>query len=130
MPTHVVLPSVSLAAALQGTAFTVLVETPSSPTLSKPTVVPGYCGLPTGGAAPETGTPVDEGAPAAGGGAVGSTAGAGCCASAGADRIIRAAKRVLLRMYVSSIEAEAMIISGKMPGRHRFIYSDATTGAR
>ena len=36
IPTQVVVPSVSLAARLQGTALTVFVETPSGPTMFKP----------------------------------------------------------------------------------------------
>jgi hypothetical protein len=50
---QVVVPSVSLAAVLQGAAFTVLVEIPSSATLSQPVFVPGNSALPTGGASPE-----------------------------------------------------------------------------
>jgi hypothetical protein len=38
---QVVVPSVSLAAVLQRTAFTIFVEIPSSATLSKPVAVPG-----------------------------------------------------------------------------------------
>ena len=83
---QVVLPSVSCAAVPQGTALTVLVEMPSSAGVARPTVVPGFSGVPTAGAAPAIGTP--EG----GGGAAGSTVSAGCCASAGDDRTIRTAK--------------------------------------
>jgi hypothetical protein len=54
IPTQVVVPSVLLAAFLQGTARTVSVETPSDATLSKPVSVAGSNGLPTSGAPPET----------------------------------------------------------------------------
>jgi hypothetical protein len=56
---QVVVPSVSLAAVLHGTALTVFVETPSSATLFKPVSLPGCHGPPTGGAAPMIGTPAD-----------------------------------------------------------------------
>ena len=46
-----VVPSVSLALVLQRTDGTVLVEIPSSATLSKPVCVPGSIGLPSAGAA-------------------------------------------------------------------------------
>lgn len=65
---QVVVPSVSLAAMLQGAAFTVFVEMPSSATLSKPTSLAVDTGLPAVGAA-------RMGAPAV-----------GCCeAAAGAE---------------------------------------------
>ena len=96
MPMQVVVPSVSRAALLQGTALTVFVETPSSSTLAKPTVVPGFSGLPTGGAAPSIGTLLDGAAAAAGGDPV--AAGACCCASAGADKRIRPAKTAVFRI--------------------------------
>ena len=63
IPTHVVLPSVSRAATLQGAARTVRVETPSAATLSKPTFVAGRSGLPTSGGFPAGGLT----APAGGG---------------------------------------------------------------
>src|SRR5260370_1125798 len=47
IPTQVVVPSVSLAALLQGTAPTVFVETPSSATLFKPVSDPEISGPPT-----------------------------------------------------------------------------------
>jgi hypothetical protein len=62
---QVVVPSVSLAAALQGTAFTLFVETPSSATLSNPVSPAGNQGPPSSGAVAAVGT--DGGAPAAGG---------------------------------------------------------------
>jgi hypothetical protein len=49
---QVVKPSVSLAAVLQGTAFTVLVEAPSSPALSDPRVVLGSNPVAGSGGAP------------------------------------------------------------------------------
>jgi hypothetical protein len=52
MPTQVVEPSVSLATVSHGTALTVLVETPSSPTLSRPVVVLGSNEVPGAGATP------------------------------------------------------------------------------
>jgi hypothetical protein len=61
---QVVVPSVSLAAALQGTAFTLFVEIPSSANLSNPVSPAGSKGPPTSGAEPATGT--DGGAAAAG----------------------------------------------------------------
>jgi hypothetical protein len=64
MPTQVVNPSVSLAVVLHGTAFTVFVEIPSSPTLSKPVVLLGRNAVPGAGAAP---TVADGAVPAAGG---------------------------------------------------------------
>ncbi len=44
---QVLVPSVSLAAVAQGTAFTVLVDIPSSATSSKPVLFPGNNELPT-----------------------------------------------------------------------------------
>jgi hypothetical protein len=52
MPIQVVKPSVSLAAVLQGTAFTVLVEAASSAALSDPRVVLGSNPVGGSGAAP------------------------------------------------------------------------------
>lgn len=49
---QVVKPSVSLAAVLQGTAFTISVEIPSFPTLDSPVVEFGNRGLPGAGGAP------------------------------------------------------------------------------
>jgi hypothetical protein len=92
MPTQVVLPSVSLAAVLHGTAFTVLVETPSAPIVSRPTSGPTRVG-------PSDASPtvdVDDGAAAAGGIAVESPG--ACCASAGEAKIIRTAVTTILRM--------------------------------
>src|SRR5277367_455946 len=87
MPMQVVAPSVSLAAAPQGTAFTVFVETPSSPTLSKPVVVPGSHAVPSAGAAPVMGTVGDGGGVTAGGDPVWSTVVPGtCCANAGKEK--------------------------------------------
>jgi hypothetical protein len=68
---QVVKPSVSFAAVLQGTAFTISVEIPSFPTLESPVVEFGSRGPPGVGAAP-----VGSGA---GGGGGGSALG-GCCA--------------------------------------------------
>ena|ERR1700730_5388892 len=85
MPMQVVKPSVPLAAVLHGMAFTVFVEIPSSPTLSKPVVVPGNHGVPSEGATPVIGggavtvgggPPIDPGA---------------CCANADNDERARAA---------------------------------------
>ena len=62
VPTQVVVPSVSLAARLQGTALTVFVETPSGPTMFKPgPVFTSGNGPPKGsgdGAPDGTGAPV------------------------------------------------------------------------
>jgi hypothetical protein len=67
IPTHVVVPSVSLANVLHGTALTVFVETPSSAILSRPVCVPGNSGLPgCGVATARGGAPM----PIAGGGAM------------------------------------------------------------
>jgi len=82
---QVVDPSVSLAATLHGTAFTVFVEIPSSPTLSKPVVVFGRNAVPETGAAPA----VAGGVLTAAGGA--SAVPVGCCANAGNDNKARAA---------------------------------------
>jgi hypothetical protein len=70
---QVVVPSVSLAAMLQGTARTLFVETPSSATLFKPVSDSEISGPPTTGEAPAVGGII------AGGGAV--MAGV-CCANA------------------------------------------------
>jgi hypothetical protein len=88
IPTQVVVPSVSLAAVPQGTDLTVFVETPSSATLSKPVVVPGSNGPPTGGAEPAIGTVVDGvvagGGVAAGGDPTPAVSGI-CCANAAGE---------------------------------------------
>src|SRR3977135_1191295 len=55
IPMQVVVPSVSLAARLQGTARTVFVETPSSATLFKPVSECEISGPPTTGAAAAVG---------------------------------------------------------------------------
>ena len=82
---QVVKPSVPLAAVLHGMAFTVFVEIPSSPTLSKPVLIPGNHGVPSEGATPVIGggavtvgggPPIDPGA---------------CCANADNDERARAA---------------------------------------
>jgi hypothetical protein len=70
MPIQVVKPSVSRAAVLQGTDFTISVETPSFPTLDLPVVEFGSRGPPGVGAAP-------VGAGTNGGGGA---KGAACCA--------------------------------------------------
>src|SRR6266481_6065026 len=105
MPTQVVLPSVSLAAVPHGTAFTVLVEIPSSPTVSKPAGVPGLSGLPTGGAAPTVDTLADGGAVTSGGDPV--AAGVCCCASADEDKTSRPAKIMILRISCRLKSSEA-----------------------
>jgi hypothetical protein len=72
IPMHVVVPSVSLAALLQGTAGTVCVETPSGATRSQPASVAGSNGPPTSGGPPRGGVPTtpDDGDAAEGGAAV------------------------------------------------------------
>jgi hypothetical protein len=67
IPTQVVVPSVSLAALLQGTAPTVFVETPSSATLFKPVSDPEISGPPTSGTVPAVSGIAGGGAAAAGG---------------------------------------------------------------
>ena len=62
MPTHVVVPSVSRAAALQGTAGTIKVE-PSAASFARPAFDCGFSGLPGSGASPPAETfPSGEGA--------------------------------------------------------------------
>jgi hypothetical protein len=78
---QVVVPSVSLAAMLQGTALTVFVEIPSSATLSKPVSLLGSNGPPTGGAAPTR----DGGAAAAGSGEPTPPSSGACCCAKTAD---------------------------------------------
>jgi hypothetical protein len=86
IPMQVVVPSVSLAALLQGTAPTVFVETPSSAILLKPVSDPEISGPPTSGAPPTVGGAAgDVGAVA--GGAVPVV----CCANAADDKRARAA---------------------------------------
>src|SRR5260370_29104755 len=68
IPTQVVVPSVSLAALLQGTAPTVFVETPSSATLFKLVSDPEISGPPTSGTVPAVSGIAGGGAAAAGGG--------------------------------------------------------------
>ena len=101
MPMQVVLPSVSRADLLQGTAFTVSVETPSSAVRDIPTVVPGFCGLPTTGADPVIGT-LDGGAAAGGGEATASpvvlVVGICCCAHADEDNRTSVAAITILRI--------------------------------
>src|SRR5260221_6731038 len=66
--TQVVVPSVSPAALLRGTAPTVFVETPSSATLFKPVSDPEISGPPTSGTVPAVSGIAAGGAAAAGGG--------------------------------------------------------------
>jgi hypothetical protein len=98
---QVVLPSVSRADLLQGTALTVSVETPSSAVRDIPTVVPGFCGLPTTGADPVIGT-LDGGAAADGGDATASpvvfVVGACCWAHADDDNRTSVAAITILRI--------------------------------
>ena len=95
---QVVLPSVSRADVLHGTAFTVSVASPSSADLDMPTVVPGFCGLPTTGADPASGTL--GGGAAAAGGVVTASAGAvdGVCAHADDDSRTSVATKITLRI--------------------------------
>jgi hypothetical protein len=96
---HVVVPSVSRADVLHGTAFTVSVETPSSPALDMPTVVPGFCGLPITGAGPTIGT-LDGGGAAAGGNERASpvVVGVCCCAHADDDSMTSVAVMMIVRI--------------------------------
>jgi hypothetical protein len=98
---HVVVPSVSRADVLHGTAFTVSVETPSSPALDMPTVVPGFCGLPITGAGPTIGT-LDGAGAAAGGNERASpvvvVVGVCCCAHADDDSMTSVAVMMIVRI--------------------------------
>src|SRR5262249_42749950 len=94
IPMQVVVPSVSRADLLHGTALTVSVASPSSAALDMPTVVPGFCGLPTTGADPVIGTL--DGAAAAGGGVA--TASLCCCAHADDDSRTSVAAMMILRI--------------------------------
>src|ERR1017187_1609687 len=84
IPTQVVVPSVSLAAVLQGAARTVRVEMPSDATLSNPASVAGSNG-PISGGPPAGGVPAPIGCEAAGGGGAGLESGA-CARAADAKR--------------------------------------------
>jgi hypothetical protein len=98
---QVVVPSVSLAAVLQGTARTVFVETPSSATLFKPVSECEISGPPTTGAAPAVGgIMVGGGASRAGGGAL--MAGV-CCANATEETSASdaATERAIIRIKAS-----------------------------
>ena len=98
---QVVVPSVSLAAVLQGTARTVLVETPSSATLFKPVSEGEISGPPTTGAAPAVGgIMAGGGASMAGGGAL--MAGV-CCANATGETNANdaATERAIIRIEAS-----------------------------
>lgn len=110
---QVVVPSVSLAAVLQGTALTVFVEIPSSATLVKPTSLVMEMGPPPVGAA-RTGAPTGGGEPIGGGDAtdggepadgVESTFGAcGVCCARTADELSAsdiAKERVAIRIEPS-----------------------------
>jgi hypothetical protein len=101
MPMQVVLPSVSRADLLQGTAVTVSVEIPSSAVRDIPTVVPGFWGLPTTGADPVIGT-LEGGAATDGGDATASpvvlVVGACCCAHADDDNRTSVAAITILRI--------------------------------
>src|SRR5260370_17369637 len=99
IPTQVVVPSVSLAALLQGTAPTVFVETPSSATLFKPVSDPEISGPPTSGARP-TGGGIAGDSGAVAGGAVPVV----CCANVADDKRARAAAtgKVILRMPIEA----------------------------
>src|ERR1700704_2638473 len=95
---QVVVPSVSLAARLQGTARTVFVETPSSATLFKPVSECEISGPPTTGAAPAVG-----GIMAGGGASMAGGGGRGCGADAppgnrGGDA---ATERAIIRIEAS-----------------------------
>jgi hypothetical protein len=92
---QVVVPSVSRADVLHGTALTVSVETPSSAVRDIPTVVPGFCGLPTTGADPVIGT---GGAAAGGDDATASPVVVGCCAHADEDNRTSVAAITILRI--------------------------------
>jgi hypothetical protein len=98
IPMQVVVPSVSLAAMLQGTARTVFVETPSSATLFKPVSECEISGPPTTGAAPAVGGIM------AGGGAsmAGGDAGV-CCANATEETSASdaATERAIIRIEAS-----------------------------
>jgi hypothetical protein len=101
IPMQVVVPSVSLAAMLQGTARTVFVETPSSATLFKPVSDCEISGPPTTGAAAAVGGIIaGGGASMAGGDAL--FAGV-CCANAADERSASAAatERVIIRIEAS-----------------------------
>ena len=97
---QVVLPSVSRADVVQGTALTVSVETPSSAVLDRPTVVPGFCGLPTTGADPVVIGTFDGGGEAAGGDAMASpvVVVVGVCAHADDDSMTTVAAIMMLRI--------------------------------
>src|ERR1700730_14524926 len=82
IPTQVVVPSVSLAALLQGTAPTVFVETPSSATSFKPVSDPEISGPPTSGAPPAIGGIASDGAAVAAGGGPAPKVPVVCCANA------------------------------------------------
>jgi hypothetical protein len=113
IPTQVVVPSVSLAAVLQGTALTVFVETPSSATLSKPVLLPGSNGPPTEGAAPTTGTPADGGAPEAGGEPGPIVSGVCCAKTVDEPRASNAAmERVIIRIELSFKSVPGTMSSG------------------
>jgi hypothetical protein len=98
IPMQVVVPSVSLAAMLQGTARTVFVETPSSATLFKPVSECEISGPPTTGAAAAVGGIM------AGGGAsmAGGDAGV-CCANATEETSASdaATERAIIRIEAS-----------------------------
>src|SRR5260221_6086653 len=83
--TQVVVPSVSPAALLRGTAPTVFVETPSSPTLFKPVSDPEISGPPTSGTVPAVSGIAGGGAAAAGGDPL-PIVPVVCCANAAQDR--------------------------------------------
>jgi hypothetical protein len=85
IPMQVVVPSVSLAALLQGTAPTVFVETPSSPTLFKPVSDPEISGPPTSGTVPAVSGIAGGGAAAVGGDPL-PIVPVVCCANAAQDR--------------------------------------------
>jgi hypothetical protein len=98
---QVVVPSVSLAAVLQGTARTVFVETPSSATLFKPVSECEISGPPTTGAGPAVGgIMAGGGASMAGGRAI--VAGV-CCANAAEETSASDARteRAIIRIKAS-----------------------------
>jgi hypothetical protein len=95
IPTQVVVPSVSLAAVLQGAARTVRVEMPSDATLSNPASVAGSNGPPIPGGTPAGGVPAPIGSEAAGGGGAVLDSGA-CARAADAKRANTAATETLI----------------------------------
>jgi hypothetical protein len=111
MPTQVVVPSVSRAALLQGTAGTVRVETPSDATLSKPASVAGSIGPPTSGGPPDRRLPLPVGGDTATGGVAVLEV---CAKAADAKRANTAATKI------TRIGSLLWMIEIKNLGRRRF----------